>query len=233
VEWDKPDSRLRVAFPLSFKTPNDEAYYEIPYGTLKRKKYEGVFLEHMDANGDWPAIHFVSCHNDSKDYTVTLFNRGTGSHKLDNGILYMSLLRSPTLVTALENYDGTDKGHHCFEYCITSNKGSLKDGKVVQQGMEYNTRLQTMESDNKLGQLKPIHSFFANSCDNVIVSAIKVEESGMGKVVRMYEAYGEEIADRISAMYKKTYFQTNLLEENRKEVGELLFKNFEIKTVII
>jgi alpha-mannosidase len=233
VDWDKLDSRLRVAFPLSFQTPNDEAHYEIPYGTLKRKKYKGRFLEHMDANGDWPAIHFVCCHNALQDYTVTLFNRGTGSHKLVNGVFYMSLLRSPTLVTALENYDGSDKGNHSFEYCLSSNKGSLKDGKVVQQGLEFNTWFKTMESYDKLGKLKPTHSFLTNVSDNVIVSAIKVEENGIGKVIRMYEAYGEEVVDLMPDMNKKSYIQTNLLEENGQEVEELVFNSFEIKTVVI
>jgi alpha-mannosidase len=233
VEWDKLDSRLRVAFPLSFKTPNDEAYYEIPYGTLKREKYKGVFTKHMDANGDWPAIHFVSCQNTVQDYIVTLFNRGTGSYKLDNGILYMSLLRSPTLVTALEHYDASDKGYHSFEYCISSNPGSLKAGRVVQQGMEYNTWFQTMETHDKLSVLKPTHSFLTNTSDNIIVSAIKMEECGIGKVVRMYEAYGEEVEDFIPSKNKEQYIQTNLLEENRQEVEKLIFKSFEIKTVII
>lgn len=233
VEWDKLNSRLRVAFPLSFKTPDDEAYYEIPYGTLKRKRYEGVFEKHMDANGDWPAIHFVSCQNNLQNYTVTLLNRGTGSHKLDNGILYMSLLRSPTLITALKNYDATDKGYHSFEYCLTSNKGSLKESKAVQQGLEYNTWFQAMESYDKLSILEPTHSFLTNESNNVIVSAIKQEENGTGKVIRMYEAYGEEVADSLQDMDKKTYTLVNLLEENRQEVKELTFNGFEIKTVII
>lgn len=233
VEWDKLDSRLRVAFPFSFQTPNDEAYYEIPYGTLKRDKYEGVFSKHMDANGDWPAIHFVSCQNALQDFTVTLFNRGTGSHRLENGVLYMSLLRSPTLVTALDHYDASDKGYHCFEYCLSSNKGSLKDGKVVQQGMEYNTWFQTVESYDKLSVLKPTHSFLTNGSDNVIVRAIKKAENDLGTVIRMYEAYGEEVVDVIPIVDKKPYIQTNLLEENGHEVEELAFKSFEIKTVII
>ena len=233
VDWDIADKRLRVAFPLSFSTPNDEAFNEIPYGTLKREKYEGVFTAHMDANGDWPAIHFVTCQNSSEKYNVTLMNRGTGSCKLANGILYMSILRSPTAKTGLDIYDGTDKGHHRFEYCLTSSNGNLKDAKVVQQGMEYNTWFQSVETACHEGILPQAHSFLSTVGTNVIVAAIKRAEAGNEKIVRMYEAYGEKTSDELIHVDYKKLMETNLLEENGSEIHELAFSSFEIKTVKI
>jgi alpha-mannosidase len=87
--------------------------------------------------------------------------------------------------------------------------------------------------DPKPGRLEPTHSFLSNESKNVIVSAIKQEENGTGKVIRMYEAYGEKVADSLQDMDKKPYTLVNLLEENRQEVKGLTFNSFEIKTVII
>jgi len=231
IDWDAKNSRLMISFPLSFRTPDDEAYYEIPYGTLKRKAYPGKYGEHAGGNGDWPALNFVSCYNQARDYTVSLLNRGIIAHQLKKGVLYLSLLRSPEIPVYIFDFEGAkDKGRHCFEYCITSARGGLKEGRIVQRGLEYNTRFMTCPAAPKEGGLASQHSFLKNESPNVIVSALKQAEKSGHKIVRMYEAYGEIVTDTLEGLGGRPVMETNLLEETAVPVSVITLKPFEIKT---
>ncbi len=56
VDWDTHGRRLRIAFPTRANT--DAGWYEIPYGTLERARYDACTYEPNGINGDWPAVHW-------------------------------------------------------------------------------------------------------------------------------------------------------------------------------
>ncbi|MGE5551740.1 MAG: glycoside hydrolase family 38 C-terminal domain-containing protein [Bacteroidota bacterium] len=231
IDWEASNSRIMVSFPLSFQTPDDEAYYEIPYGTLKRKAYRGQYGVHSGGNGDWPALNFVSCYNQARNYSVSLLNKGLIAHRLTKGVLYLSLLRSPEIPVYIFDFEGArDKGRHCFEYCITSARGGLKEGRIVQRGLELNTQFMTYPANPKEGSLASKHSFLKNKSPNVIVSALKKAEKSDRMIIRMYEAYGETVTDALEGLGDRAVMETNLLEETSVAVPAITLKPFEIKT---
>lgn len=232
IDWDAYNHRIMVRLPLNFKTANDEAYYEIPYGTLKRKAYKGQYGKHSTGNGDWPAINFAACFNAEKNYTVALINKGLPANQVKDGIMYLSLLRSPIMpVYIYDNGGAKDEGSHTFEYMITTDKGGLREGQFVQKGMEFNTEFMTCPGFQKEGSLGPEHSFLKNFSDNIIISAVKKPEKGDGIVIRAYEAYGDTVEDSFDGFNLENAQETNLLEEGGIKVAGLSFKPFEIKTL--
>jgi alpha-mannosidase len=139
VDWDTHSRRLKVAFPLGFTSDNDEAWYEIPYAAICRKKYEGSFGIHTNPNGDWPALNWVEVYNKQEDYSVTLLNKGLPCHKVENGVIYLSVLRSPEIPVYIYDFeDARDVGRHIFEHSIYSHKGSLEQGNQSKMGYELN-----------------------------------------------------------------------------------------------
>lgn len=234
IDWDTVNNRIMVFFPLTFKTPSDEAYYEIPYGTLKRNSYTPQYGEHTLPNGDWPALNFVSCYNDDKDYNVTLINKGLPCYQVKNGVIKLSILRSPDeLIWAFDMDKAKDTGKHSFEYAITSNKGKLKEGSIVQQGKEFNTKFLSVKGNFKKGALNTEHSFLSNESSNVIISSVKLAQKNDSKIIRGYEAYGNKVDDKINNITINKAYETNLLEEDEKEISEISYDKFEIKTIKI
>lgn len=232
IDWDAANQRLKVSFPLGFKTRDDEAYYEIPYGTLKRKSYTGIYGLQGSPTGDWPALNFVSCHNEDMDYTVTLFNKGLPCHRVSEGTIYMGLLRSPAHpAAAMFDFDGAkDKGCHTFEYMVTSNKGGLKEGRAVQTGIEFNTSFFSCHGTSKQGKLQPVYSFISNKSENIIITSIKRAENSDHKLIRAYEAYGDTVEDCFDNVKNDEIEEVNLLEQDGKKIFKVLFNGFDIKT---
>ncbi|HHW47729.1 MAG TPA: hypothetical protein GXX14_03815 [Clostridiaceae bacterium] len=233
IDWEAANCRLKVSFPMGFKTRDDEAYYEIPYGTLKRKAYDSSY-EFAGANGDWPALNFVSCYNTEKDYTVSLINRGLPCYQVRNGTIFLSLLRSPTHPVSGLVFDfdrARDAGRHSFEYMLTTNKGGLRDGNVVQKGIEFNTEFLSCNGNYKCGSLGLEHSFLRNTSGNVIISAVKKSEYGDYKIIRAYEAYGEAAEDRLEGISYETIEEADLQENSVKALSGIRFEKFEIKTL--
>jgi alpha-mannosidase len=234
IDWDAANNRVSISFPLSFKTPDDEAFYEIPYGILKRKAYRGVFGEHAQPNGDWPALNFMACRNEEKDYCVMLLNKGLPCHQVKNGVILLSILRSPdVLVWALDIEGSKDKGRHTFEYAVTSNKGGLREGLAVQQGKEFNTEFMSCEAQSKEALLKTEYCFVRNTNNSVIISAIKRAEYDDSIIIRTYEAYGEDAIDTLKLFEDMEGSETNLLEEESGKAADIQFsyRPYEIKTV--
>ena len=93
VEWDTSHRRLMVSFPTT--SSEEEAYYEVPYGHVKRDRYNGSFDHHNGANGDWPSLRWVQSFDEDKEYGISVINRGTSGCHVEEGVILMSLVRSP------------------------------------------------------------------------------------------------------------------------------------------
>lgn len=239
IDWDAASCRIRLAFPLTFKPQNDEAYYEIPYGIIKRKAYRPSYGSYTCSNGDWPALNFTACINHNLNYTVGILNKGIPSYTVKDGTIYLSVLRSPEEFFCGFNLEGArDTGKHCFEYALISGRGGLKQIDIVKKGKEFNTDLASCAAVPKKASLPPVHSFFRNSHDGIILSSIKRAEIGSDLIIRAYEAYGEPSSDKVfidGGNNLPVLTECNLLEDNEKSLddGFLSYGLFEIKTLRI
>lgn len=149
VEWNEPDSRLRVVFPTFMK--ENHGYYEIPYGTIRRERYEILASStNPDATkcGDWPAQNWVSVSD--RKYGVALINSGNPGNMVENGNIFMSLLRSPGEMFwgVIEPRQGArDYGKHVFRYRLYSHTGTWDRSGTVLRGYEMNQPLVCRPAD--------------------------------------------------------------------------------------
>lgn len=235
VDWATRHGRLMLQFPLAFNTPEDEAAYEIPFGVLARQRYAGQFGIHTRPNGDWPALNFVACHNAAAGYWVTIANRGTPCHRVEEGVVKMTVVRSPGVpLSSWDTQGAADAGVHVFEAMLSSAAGDLSEVNPVRLGQEFNTPFCAASlgaaSD---GQLPPEHSFLTHDNPSVAISAVKRAEDSDDLVARLYEPYGRPAQTGLHGLGAEAAMETDLLERNPRSAAALVFRPHEIKTVRI
>ena len=199
IDWDTAQRRIRVAFPTNIKT--DDAVYAIPYGALKRSKYEPEFIDGPATNGDWPAVNWVDVYSAREDRGVALINTGAPSHTIVDGALFASLLRSPADHWCLNepeyydcpDFDGArDAGRHEFSYSLIPHGGDHGAANIEKRGREINNPLICrFFAGCGHGKLGLQHSFLRlDAADNVIVTAIKKADRDSSIIVRLAETAG-------------------------------------------
>ena len=242
IDWDTENRRIRIALPTGLMT--DEAVYSIPYGALTRTKYEPEMDVSISANGDWPAVNWIDVYDGSQDYGVALLNTGTPSHKLDDGVVFLSVLRSPAELWSCtaEDYDhcldfdgARDAGSHEFRYSLVPHQGDYRSAGIEKRGRELNDPLICRGcSGPRTGALELSHSFLRlDATDNVSITAIKKADRDNSVIVRLAETDGvpgeasisiDGAGDRLSLV--------NFLERDPKPVsGPIPLGPFKILTV--
>lgn len=242
IDWDTAQRRIRVVFPTNIKT--SDGIYSIPYGAIKRWKYQPEMDFNWSTNGDWPAINWVDLYGEGENRGYALINTGMPSHKIEDGVIYMSLLRSPTdswCVNEPEYYDcpdfdgARDAGVHDFRYSLIPHPGDYRSASIEKRAREVNTPLviRSLESDGK-GKLGLVHSFMKlDALDNVIVTALKKADRDDGVVVRLAETAGKPAEVSVSIEGAGTKVSTvNFLERGPKPVtGKVKVGPFKIVTL--
>lgn len=199
VTWDTRQRRIRVLFPTPIKT--DEAIYSIPYGSLKRGAYEPDMRGYPSTNGDWPAINWVDVEAEDASWGVALVNSGTPSHAVKEGVIQMSLLRSPADSWCLnepEFYDcpdfdeARDAGSHSFEYWLIPHEGNHGAAKIDRLASELNNPLLVRQPHEEGSGELALEGSFAEiqATDNVAITALKKAERDDTVVVRVAETAG-------------------------------------------
>lgn len=244
VDWDTADKRLRVVFPTRIK--KDSGIYEIPYGTLIRNNYE-FKSSSTDPDcttcGDWPAQNWVEVADEN--YGVALINSGIPSHKIEGGVIYLSVLRSPTEKRwgSTGPIEGAkDKGPHEFRYSLYPHKGSWINAGTVRRAYEFNSPPVAAATTLHKGAYPPEYEFCRIKGENIVVSSIKTAEKNGRIVLRLYNSSWEKTAASLAfdsgAGIIKAY-KSNLLERNEEDIPfasrklELPVLPFEIVTLLL
>ena len=244
IDWDTAHRRIRVAFPTNIKT--DEATYSIPYGSLKRSKYEPDATNAPFNNGDWPTVNWIDVYNEKANQGIALVNTGTPSHKVLDGVIFMSLLRSPAdpwylnepeYYECLDSDGARDTGRHEFTYSLIPHSGDHNTASIEKRGIEINNPLVIRQlAYSGEGDLNLTHSFINfDATDNVIVTAIKKAERDDSVIVRLSETAGEQGEASISIEGAGESISTvNFLERHPEPVpGNIKLAPFKIVTVDI
>lgn len=158
--WDTYNQRVRVAFPSSFKGKH---LYEIPYGVLERRPYEGTFDRWDNACGDWPAVRWAGISGSGGSMAVV--NYGNPSYLIEEGDdgdrIFLSLLRSPCIPTYLheprsyvmKDYDGMrDTGSHRFTYSLALYEGPLEESGIMKEASAFCAGLRALPGALSIGQ---------------------------------------------------------------------------------
>lgn len=242
IDWDTQRRRIRLAFPTGIKT--DSAHYSIPYGALKRDKYETEYNTDYGTNGDIPAVNWIDVYDGGKDFGVALLNTGTPSHKVEDGVIFLSVLRSPADLWSVseEDYDycldfddGRDQGLHNFYYSLIPHQGNYIAASIEKRGREVNNPLICRNLNGPAnGNLGLAHSFIEfDAPDNIIITAVKKAEKDDSVIVRMAETAG--IAGEVSIKVDGAGHvaeTVNFLELDPEPIsGKITLEPFKIVTV--
>lgn len=242
ILWDAFDRRIRIAFP-TYMT-DDEGDYAVPYGTLRRAKYDKEARKGVGvADGDWPAVEWFATAK-RKSVNMALINTGTPSSRIEKGTMLMSVLRSPTFPSCLfwpncyyaPVYDGMrDRGQHSFAYSFTSYQGEWNENDVYQMAQTVNMPLIVWHDAVPAVPDQMLPEISSNSS---VISACKKAEDGNGMILRIFEFKGmsDEVTIRLPEGYASAC-ECNLLEESKENIAvehrtaRVAMRGFEIKTL--
>lgn len=192
VKWYTQSRRLRLAFPST--TTLDRGVYEVPYGVLERDRYEGKSINGGNAGGDWPALHWAGIQ--TPDYTFALFNQGTPSYRIEDGVVMVSVLRSPQIPYCLldpesyvsYNYDGMrDHGDHVFRHALHLGAGDWRENDTVRQAALFNSGMTACRG----ALATPLPGWHIDA-SHTRMTSVKKAEDGSGMVLRFVESAGKQ-----------------------------------------
>jgi len=225
IEWFTVGQRLRLAFPST--TTLDRGVYSIPCGVLERDRYD-LPNAGYEACGDWPALHWAGIQ--APGHLLAVLNQGTPSHRVENGTLLISVLRSPRWYNAIHHetaapleddsfetrhYHGRlDHGTHRFRHAVYAVPGAWRDSDVSWQARVFNAGL-----DVHPGELAGRLPEWGLEASHSVVTAVKKAEDGAGMVFRLVEMSGQPEAVRLRRPPAFTSaWQCNLLEDNLRPI---------------
>lgn len=240
VDWDTRSTRLRLALPVEGNL--NAGWYEVPFGNIERARYDGNYRI-CGTNGDWPAQTWVDVPA-GPNHRVALLNTGTPSHRVQDGVLSCSFLRSPDAPTMLNEtafyefhaHDGMrDAGSHRFRFRLLPHAPDLTGEALTAAGVAFNTPLLAAPAAAQRPSAP-----LGLDIPGVGLTALKRAEDGRGWIVRLVELRGRETSGTLTWHAGPAVFEIcNMMEERRQTAAEatkqavLCFRPFEIKTLRI
>jgi alpha-mannosidase len=236
IDWCERHILLKVAFPVDILSP--VATYEIQWGNIQRPT-------HRNTSWDWARFETVAqkwVDLSEGGYGVSLLNDCKYGHDIQDNVMRISLLRSPTMPDP-----EADQGEHRFAYSLLPHAGgwgevtigaayALNDPLIV-----YPTkgRFAGRTTEQPLFVPHSSHaSFVTTDKPNIVVETIKRAEDGYGLIVRFYESQRLRGAATLTVGFDLAQaWRTNLLEENQVELMpegrnvSLFVKPYEIVTL--
>jgi len=181
VDWHEDDKLLKVAFPVAINSAR--ATYEIQYGHVERSTHY---------NTSWDQARFEVCAQKWVDLSegnrgVALLNNCKYGHDIHEGVMRISLLRSPKAPDP-----ECDMGVHRFTYVLLPHQGSLQEAGVVHAAYALNTPVHhAYMTEKQTESIVAPHASKLITVDtpNLIVESVKRAEDGNGIIVRLYECH--------------------------------------------
>lgn len=230
MDWRERHILLKVAFPVDVLSP--VATYEIQWGSVERPT-------HRNTSWDWARFETVAqkwVDLSEGGYGVSLLNDCKYGHDIQDNVMRISLLRSPT-----EPDPQADQGEHRFAYSLLPHIDRW-DSRTIAAAYALNDPLLTAEgraSAPPAAQSPPLlKSLIMADRSNVVIETIKGAEDGEGFIVRLYESQRKRGLVTLAVGFPvKAAWRTNLLEENQASISmrgstlSLNLRPFEIVTL--
>ena len=229
IQWQERHILLKTAFPVDILSP--VATYEIQWGSVQRPT-------HRNSSWDWARFETAAqkwVDLSEGGYGVALINDCKYGHDIQNNVIRLSLLRSPTSPDP-----EADQGEHRFAYALYphANAGSVVNpADIAAVAYAFNDPLLVVAA--KGNEERPLPSLIQTPA-NFIVETIKQAEDGQGIIVRGYECNRQ----RGWRIFKTSFALAeahlcNLLEEKQEAVWvdgqelKLYVKPFQIVTLCL
>lgn len=210
IDWQEKMRLLKTAF-----CPNvhaNRAAYEIQFGAIERPTHR---------NTDYDSVRFEACGHkwadlSQQDFGVSLLNDCKYGYDIHEGVMRLSLLRSP-----VEPDYKSDIGPHDFTYSLYPHAGNWGSGRTVQAGYELNVPAACCEKAPVPGAcLEAQQSFLSVSGSQVVLDTFKKAEDGRGYILRFYEAAGGGGEAEVSLLQAPVRItECNLMEQDEKQLA--------------
>ena len=229
ADWHDRHQMLKVAFPVDINT--DRATYEIQFGTVERS---------TNFNTSWDQARFEVCAHKYADisegnYGVALLNDCKYGYDIHNGVMQLSLLRSPT-----DPNPEADQGEIAFTYSLCPHMGTLAQSNVVKAAYELNNPITAIKATGAKTTLPTRFSAVEIGHDNLICETVKQAENGNGTVLRAYECKNARTKATVHLGIPASHvYLCNMMEEPIRELplnGQSFsyeFSGFEIASFLV
>ncbi|MBQ1954336.1 MAG: alpha-mannosidase [Clostridia bacterium] len=226
VDWHEKHKMLKIKWPMKVTDP--KAYYEIPFGVIERP-----------ADGEEePGLTWTAVKGSDRGFAIV--NSDTYSSSVDGGTIYHTVVRSPIYGDGggprTSESEFTDQGARKFSYVLMPVGESWSP--VIRAARSLNRPVSSFIETWHGGKLPPAPYASINvSQDNVILSAIKRSEDGLGLIIRLYETDGKETDVTVSGdilpaplntKFSPWSVRTFFLADGSKNWTEVLLTEFDV-----
>lgn len=234
-----PQIRIRLKFATDIKSIDYAS--ETQFGTVKRPVNQ-YFVNPKEEwaekpSGIYPSLNWINYSNKSKG--ITLINKGMPAHEIREGNIYLTLLRSISMLStdgssgpAIPTPNAMELKKYTYHYSLFPHRGDWKKSSCFSPAYEFNYPLVALQlKEKKTKPLLPSHlSFLEIKPKSLIISAFKKPESKEKEVIlRFFEAKGEKTKAEIHLFKKpKSVKMVNLLEEDGSDKVEIRDKKIRL-----
>lgn len=228
IDWRERHMLLKVAFPVDVLAMH--ATYDIQWGNVARPT-------HTNTSWDWARFETVA-HKwvdvSEADYGISLLNDCKYGHDVHDGVLRLTLLRSPTWPDP-----EADKGVHRFTYSLLPHEGDWRS-RTIPAAYWLNDPVRVISETGELTTTADQQTLCSVDDANVVIETVKRAEDNNGIVLRLYESHRKRTQTTLRfSRPLHAVWQTNLLEETQSQVQpdddsytlKLTFRPYEIMTL--
>lgn len=191
INWQEKQKMLKAAFPMSIHPEN--VTYDIAYATISRPA--------VNTQSQFEVVGYRFADMSKDGYGVSVLSDSKSGWDCPEGVLRMSLLRSPT-----DNRGGaSDIGNRDIKYSFYPHSGDWKEAEVALKSYQYNYPITAFAASNHEGDLPALASFakVSSADNNVVMPTLKKaevrgidqkngEDRSRSYIVRLVETEGKD-----------------------------------------
>ncbi|MCD2172471.1 alpha-mannosidase [Rhizobium sp. C4] len=226
IEWRQSNTLVKAAFPINVFARETTA--EIQFGHVRRPTHR---------NTSWDQARFETVMHrwvdmSEPDFGVALINDCKYGYDAKDGLLRLTLLRSPTYP-----WPEADQGEHRFRYAIHVHHGLFEGQGVPAVAEAFNAPLRLYRGGGE-GLAQEAASLFDLEGSGVAVESVKKAEKSDDLIVRLWETQGSRAS--VSLMLPDHFgdaAEVDLLERDARPLVHagrelrLDFAPFEIRSL--
>ena len=213
INWHESHKLLRTYFPVNIRT--DYATFDIQNGTLRRATHNNTSWD--EAKHEVYGHKFVDLSDNN--YGVSLLNDSKYGYSAKEGLLGLSLLKSPK-----HPNENADMGVHNFVYSLfLHEKSGLEETLMEAELLNEEVVLKKIKGSEFCLDFVKIDK------KNVILDCLKPSEIGESLILRVHEHLGHETCFEVSFSSKVvsgegeiTVKSVDILEKEKKEDKEII-----------
>jgi len=238
IEWNGSATELRLRLP--FESFAKRSVYGIPYGALARAPYDADSVtrdgKSLAQGEEWPACRWVEFGDG--DYGVTVAHSGTPGIKCEDGVMEVSLLRSPIDDPQYShNFYFTaergahDNGSHHYRFAFLPAAGDWRSNYSYLYGYEHQNPLFAYAGPAREGRSAARRSFLDFGPGNLICAAWTADRRGR-QLLRIIEAQGKATELQWGRKPRRSIYHASPYGERLGPADRIVFKPFEIKHIM-